>query len=292
MRAPSSITYRAVLPALALVAELFASAHAQQSVPAAPLAKPLIPLATNTVTANPDAYYGESVTLTAAVGQILSKSVFSMDQQKIGPGNKPQPTGTEVLVISPTLNTAVQLNSYVTVMGELVKFDPDVIARKAKDYKLDLTPEMIAKYRGRPALMATAVIDEKFVDLAKKPLPAMTADDIALSKVMKQVGPAFAALRTGIDGSNAEAATKNVAVLKQMFAETETFWKTRSKTDATQWAQEARKQVDAIEHAVAGGKLEDAKAPAGTLGQSCAMCHGMYRERLEDGTYRIKTGMK
>jgi hypothetical protein len=107
--------------------------------------------------------------------------------------------------------------------------------------------------------MATAVINEKFVDLAKKPLPAMTADDIALSKVMKQVGPAFAALRTGIDGANAEAATKNVAVLKQMFAETETFWKTRSKPDAMQWAQDARKQVDLIEHAVVGGKLDDAK---------------------------------
>jgi hypothetical protein len=244
------------------------------------------------VTANPDAYYGVSITVTAAVGQILSKSVFSVDQQKIGPGNKPQPSGADVLVIAPTLNTAVELNSYVTVMGELVKFDPDVVARKSKDYKLDLSPEMIAKYRGRPALMATAVINEKFVDLAKKPLPAMTADDIALSKLMKQVGPAFAALRTGIDGSSAEAATKNVVVLKQMFAETETFWKTRSKPDAMLWAQDARKQVDLIEHAVTGGKLDDAKAPAGTLGQSCAMCHGVYRERLEDGTYRIKMGVK
>jgi hypothetical protein len=292
MRTRSPFKYSAALVALALVAASFASAHAQQGAATAPLTKPLVPLATNTVTANPDAYYGESITLTAAVGQILSKSVFSVDQQKIGPGNKPQPSGTDVLVIAPTLNGAVDLNSYVTVMGELVKFDPDVIARKSKDYKLDLSPEMIAKYRGHPTWMATAVINEKFVDLAKKPLPAMTADDIALSKVMKQVGPAFAALRTGIDGSNAEAATKNVAVLKQMFAETETFWKTRSKPDATQWAQEARKQVDLIEHAVAGGNLEDAKAPAGTLGQSCAMCHGVYRERLEDGTYRIKTGMK
>jgi hypothetical protein len=292
MRTHSPITYGAALTALALIVASFAPAHAQQSAAGAPPAKPLVPLATNTVAANPDAYYGESVTLTAAVDQILSKSAFSVDQQKIGPGNKPQQSGTDVLVIAPTLNTAVDLNSYVTVMGELLKFDPDVIAGRNKDYKLDLTPEMIAKYRGHPVLMATAVINEKFVDLAKKPLPAMTADEIALSKVMKQVGPAFAALRTGLDGSSAEAATKNVAVLKQMFAETEAFWKTRSKPDATQWAQDARKQVDVIEHAVAGGKLDDAKVPAGTLAQSCAMCHGAYRERLEDGTYRIKTGVK
>src|ERR1700720_3334339 len=91
----------AALLALALVIASFASAHAQQSAPVTPPPKPLIPLATNTVTANPDAYYGEAVTLTAAVGQILSKSVFSVDQQKIGAGNKLQPTGSELLVISP-----------------------------------------------------------------------------------------------------------------------------------------------------------------------------------------------
>jgi len=145
-RLPSKNTYGVALPALALVIACFASAHAQQSsAPPPPAAKPLVPLATNTVAANPDAYYGESVTLTAAVNQILSKSAFSVVQQKIGAGNKPQANGTDLLVIAPTLNTAVDLNSYVTVMGELVKFDPDVISRKAKDYKLDLTPEMIAK---------------------------------------------------------------------------------------------------------------------------------------------------
>ena len=110
--------------------------------------------------------------------------------------------------------------------------------------------------------------------------------------MQKQVGPAFAALRTGIDNSNAEAAAKNVAVLKQAFAETEAFWKTKAKTDATQWAADARKQVDLVDHAVAAAKWDDAKAPAGTLGQSCASCHGAYRERLDDGTYRIKMAGK
>lgn len=235
-----------------------------------------------------DAFYGESVTLTAAVGQILSKSAFSVDQQRIGQTSGKQTGPTDMLVIAPTLNGTVDLNSYVTVMGEVVKFDPAEVARKAKDYTLDLPPDAIAKYTGRPVVIATAVINEKFVDLAKKPLPAMTAADVTLSKVMKQVGPAFTALRAGIDGSNAEAATRNVAVLKQAFAETEAFWKTKARADATQWAADARKQIDLVEHAVATSKWDEAKGPAGTLGQSCASCHGVYRERLEDGTYRIK----
>lgn len=152
-----------------------------------PPAKPLVPVATNTVTANPDALYGEGVTMTAAVGEIVSKSAFSVDQRKVGPGNTAQNSGHEMLVLAPTLNTPVDLNACVTVMGEVVKFDPAEIAKKAKDYKLDLSPEAVEKYRGRPVLLATAVINEKFVDLAKKPLPPMTADEIAPSNVMKQV---------------------------------------------------------------------------------------------------------
>src|SRR5436190_707502 len=119
---------------------------------------------------------------------------------------------TDVLVLVPTLQSPVDLHAYVTVMGELVKFDPAEIVRKAKDYKLDLPADAVAKYTGRPALIATSVINEKFVDLAKRLPPPLTAEEETYQKMMKQVGPAFAALRGGIDGSNAEAATKNAAV--------------------------------------------------------------------------------
>src|SRR5438132_409197 len=80
-------------------------------------------------------------------------------------------------------------------------------------------PDVIAKYTGRPAMIATSVITEKFVDLAKRLPPPMTADEEALSKVMKQLPPAVAALRTAVDGSKTEDANKNAAVLKQGFAD-------------------------------------------------------------------------
>ena len=51
---------------------------------AAPAPKLLVPVATNTVTANPDAFYGQAVTMTASVEQILSKSAFSVDQRRVG----------------------------------------------------------------------------------------------------------------------------------------------------------------------------------------------------------------
>src|SRR6185369_3727597 len=147
--------------------------------PPAPPARPLIPVATNTVTGNPDAYYGQPVTITASVEQILSKSAFSVDQRRVASAPPPKNGPTDVLVLVPTIQSPVDLHAYVTVMGELVKFDPAEIARKAKDYKLDLPADAVTKYTGRPALIATSVINEKFVDLAKRLPPPLTAEEEA-----------------------------------------------------------------------------------------------------------------
>jgi cytochrome c556 len=193
----------------------------------------------------------------------------------------------DVLVLAPRLNSPVDPSTYVTVVGEVVRFDPDEIARKSKDYAVDLSPELVQKYRGHPAILATAVINAKMIDLAKRLPPPMSAEEQAFDNVMKKVGPAFAALRQA-DAATADATKENTAILKQAFAETETFWKTRGRADAVQWAQDARKQVAAVEQAAAAGKWDDVKTAAGTLGQACQSCHAAYRERFDDGSFRIK----
>ena len=57
------------------------------------------------------------------------------------------------------------------------------------------------------------------------------------------------------------------------------------------FAAEARKAAELIELAAAAAKWEDVKTHVNTLGQQCAGCHGVYRERLEDGSFAIKPGM-
>jgi cytochrome c556 len=250
--------------------------------PAAAPAKPLIPVAASTLADHPDTYYGENVTMTGAVEQTLAQLTFSVDQDKT------KSTGKEVLVIAPRLSGAVDANTYVTVIGEVVRFDPEEVAKKAKDYKMELSPEMVAKYKGHPVIFATAVINTAGVDLAKKPLPPVTADDELLTKIMKQVGPANGSLRTDIEKMDAKLAKEHAAVLKQAFTQTEAFWKSKGKTDAIGWSAEARKHAEGIELAATSGNWDGVKAAAGTLGQQCGACHGVYRERLEDGSYRLK----
>ena len=252
-----------------------------------PAPKPLVPVVASTVAANPDAYYGEQVTMTATVDQILSPTSFSMDQDRT------KSTGKDVLVLAPRLNAPVEVNSYVTVLGEVVKFDPAEIKNKAKELKVDLPDvpaDVAAKYTGKPALIATTVLNAKMVNLAMRLPPPMTNDEEMLDKVMKRVAPAFTALRGAVDKSDMEVTKQNAGILKQAFAETEAFWKSKGKADATKWAGDARTQAEAIEKDVATGKWDAIKTSATTLGASCGSCHGVYRERFDDGSYRIKMG--
>jgi hypothetical protein len=99
--------------------------------PAAPAPKPIVPVATNTIAANPDAFYGQAVTITASIEQIFTKSSFTVDQRRVGDAPAPkQPT--DVLVLVPNIQRPVDLKSYVTVMGELMKFDPAEVAKRRR----------------------------------------------------------------------------------------------------------------------------------------------------------------
>ena len=80
---------------------------------------------------------------------------------------------------------------------------------------------------------------------------------------------------------------KNAAILQKGFADTEAFWKPK-KAEPTLWAQNARKEIEAVQAAIAAGKWDDAKAHAATVAQACGQCHGVYRERFDDGSFRIK----
>ncbi len=251
-------------------------------------AKPIVPVAASTLLAHPDQYLGEYISLTAPVEQTLTKSTFSVDQDKTK-------SDREILIIAPTLTGTVEANAYVTVLGELVKFDPDEVKKKTakNNYSIDLSPELIAKYKGKPAIVATAVVvNATGVDIAKVLPPPLTAEEEAFRKIMLQVGPANTALRSAIDKMDVAAVKDQAAILSRAFTQTEAFWKTKGKTDAVGFATEAKKHSDAITTAVAAGKWDDVKASATPLGQQCGACHGAYRERLDDGSFRIKAGSR
>ena len=107
---------------------------------------------------------------------------------------------------------------------------------------------------------------------------------------MTRLPPAQAALRKAIDASSAELTKEHATIMRNAFAETETFWKTKGNTDAMTIAAEAKKHADTILTASATAQWDQVKAAATPLGAACGNCHGKYRERMDDGTFRIKAG--
>ena len=99
-------------------------------------------------------------------------------------------------------------------------------------------------------------------------------------------------MRKAIEGSSADLTKEQAGVIKQAFTEAEAFWKTKGNAEAMQWTADAKKLSDTILIASAAGKWDEVKTAATPLGQTCGTCHTKYRERMEDGTFRIKAGVK
>ncbi len=250
--------------------------------PAAPPVDP-VPTSVSSIMLNPAQYIGRPVTITASVGKQISATVFVATQNR----NAAQ---GEVLVIAPALQKTPAVDAYVTIIGPLVAFDPAAVATRLANYKLELPADVIEKFRGRPTILATAIVASNFVDLTKKPAGPMTPDDEKLSAIMKQVQPAAAALRTAAGASDAVAVATRTAELKKLFIDTQAVFTGRSIMTALLFSADAIKHLDAAAAAAAAGKWADVTTATTNLTQSCTTCHNAHRERQDDGTFRLKIG--
>jgi len=258
------------------------AAGATPARPSAPQPQPFVPVAVNALAANPDAYTVRNVSLTAAVEQRFGETAFSVDQ------DPRRNAAQDVLVLAPLLTAPVEPNGYVTVIGEVVKFDPAVVASKMKDAMPLLPPDVLSKYQGHAAIIAVSVINAAMTDLAKRLPPPMTPEEEALSRQMKQIGPGFNALRQALTATNAADAAAQAELLKKGFTEAAAFWKGKPHADAIQWNEYARRLADAITVAAGKSDFDTLKTDVPKLQSACASCHGQYRERLDDGSYRFK----
>lgn len=139
-----------------------------------PAADAGLPIATNTILQNPEAYYGKTVTMSAGVEHILSKTAFVIDQRKALGAKEVSAIGRPILVIAPHLTGLLDQKQYLLMRGQIVKLDTEAVAKLSAEYDLDLAPEIGAKYQGQPVLVATSVINSTYVELAGKPLAVST----------------------------------------------------------------------------------------------------------------------
>ena len=267
---------------------LGAAAIAAQQAPPPPPARtpqPILPVAVTVLAAKPDAYVGGMVSLTAAVAERFGATAFSVVQGRATPDSA---GARDVLVFAPVLTAPVETGAYVTVIGEVVRFDAADVAARMKGAAPALPDDVVARYRGRPAIVATSVINGAMTDLAKRLPPPMSPEEEALSRQMKRIGPGFNALRQAVTAANSADAAAHAAALNAAFGEAAAFWKPRPHADAIQWTEDAKRESGAIAAAARRGDWDAVKASVPKLQANCSNCHGQYRERLDDGTYRFK----
>lgn len=242
----------------------------------------LVPVAASSLLQHPELYLNQSVSIYGTVEQLLSATAFSLDQ------DAKKASMTDLLVIAPTLQNPPKAGNYMTVVGVVIKFDAAEIQKRSKGYAIDLAPNVQERYKDKVIVLASAVVDPAMVDLAKVPLKPATPDEEALSKIMKTVTPAVAELRKGAEGSDKAMVTTQAQALAKVFTETRTVFERQKMDDAIGWATEAASLMTAAEKAAAAGQFADVTASATKLQGLCQQCHAARRERVEDGTYRIK----
>ncbi len=270
---------RQMVLAVSACALVFAVATRAQQAPAP---ANLVPVAASSLLLRPEAYLNQTVSVFGTVEQLLSATAFSMDQ------DAKKAAMTDLLIVAPTLTAQPAPGSYMTVVGEVIRFDPAEIQKLAKDYTLDLPANTAARYRGQVMVLATSVVDPGMNDLAKPvPVPLTPAEE-AFDKVMKQVNPTAAELRSGVTASDVKVVQEQAPVLGKLFAEARAFFADRGTTDAVAWAAEGVALAAAIEKDATDNRWSDARESTTKLTALCQSCHAAHRERQPDGTFRVK----
>lgn len=117
---------------------------------------------------------------------------------------------------------------------------------------------------------------------------ARTWTDADYDKIMKEVGATVALLRKSMEGQNAEMAKQQADKLEMLFEDADDFWNARNVDEAQDLADDAAEHADHIEDAADEKDFAKAAEHMKLLTGTCAACHGKYRDKAPDGSYRIK----
>lgn len=119
-------------------------------------------------------------------------------------------------------------------------------------------------------------------------LSATAQEGRPYEQIMKEVGPTFQSLKRNIDGKMGADAAKDGQKLEALFKEVEAYWSKTKTQDAISFAKAAQTAAAEAAAAAKANNMEGALTAHGSIGKNCKGCHDAHRERLPDGTYKIK----
>ena len=113
-------------------------------------------------------------------------------------------------------------------------------------------------------------------------------DEQEFKKLMKEVGRVAKGFKDNADARNAGAVQNDSSRVAEIYSQMAGFWKTRGTDDAAKWSVSSATAAKATAAAAKAGDWEKVKSSWGAVGKNCKDCHDAHREKLADGSYRIK----
>lgn len=113
-------------------------------------------------------------------------------------------------------------------------------------------------------------------------------DEKAFQKHMKAVGQANKNFKGNFESKNAAALEKDGAAVAESYRAMASFFKARKNDDAVKWSDDSAAGAAGAAKAAKAGDWDKVKSQWGGAGKNCKACHDKYREKLDDGSYKIK----
>jgi hypothetical protein len=105
---------------------------------------------------------------------------------------------------------------------------------------------------------------------------------------MKTTGATVGSLRKNLEAKSGDAAAQDAKKLQEIFTQVHDFWLKKKIDNATNFATNARKGFQQVAENATAGKFDEAQAALKSTMANCAGCHGAYREKGADGSWKIK----
>jgi len=109
-----------------------------------------------------------------------------------------------------------------------------------------------------------------------------------LQPFMKTVAAANGALRKSVMEKNASETSANAQKMADAFVKVQAHFEEDHLTDGVNFAKTAHKASMDLIAAANGGDWDKASDELKAIGGTCQGCHSQYREKLPDGTYKMK----
>jgi hypothetical protein len=115
----------------------------------------------------------------------------------------------------------------------------------------------------------------------------LAQDEAALQKNMKAID-AHAKVIRGLSARTGAEAAENAEKIGGLYGEMREFWAKRNVDDAVKASEDGKAAAMELASAAKAGDAEKGEAAFKALNGTCRGCHTAHRERLPDGTYKIK----